>query len=209
MESNIIKMNIHKEKLITDGYTIIDDVLPIELALSLNTLYQENNQWEYMDQTRPDHYGHVFKSDLSTLPQDGEVYTAKFHRSDVLRKSNLVQQAFDNYFSPLLKELSPFPVDDFDIRCYKLDSGDHYRTHYDGYAGKINIIYYVNKEWRWDWGGILNILSSNDTDFCYPIFPKFNRVVLLNNQSFSAPHFVSSVENFALHPRYSIVSFNK
>ena len=199
----------HKEQLITNGYTIIDNVLPLDLALSINEAYKNNTQWEAMDQIRPDHYGHVFKSENPNLPQEGEIYTAKFKRSDVLRNSEIVNKAFEDYFVPILKDLSPFPVDEFDIRCYKLDAGDHYRTHYDGYAGKINIIYYVNDTWRWDWGGVLNILSSNDPDYCYPIFPKFNRVVLLNNQSFSAPHFVSSVEKFAQNPRYSIVSFNK
>lgn len=199
----------HKEKLVTNGYTIIDDILPLDLAKSISEAYKSNIDWEYIDQIRPDHYGHVFKSDNLALPQESEVYTAKFNRSDTLRNSEIVKQAFDNYFVPILKELSPFPVDEFDIRCYKLDTGDHYRTHYDGYAGKINIIYYVNDNWRWDWGGVLNILSSNDPDYCYPIFPKFNRVVLLNNQSFSAPHYVSSVEKFAQNPRYSIVSFNK
>ena len=199
----------HKEQLITNGYTIIDNVLPLELALSINEAYKNNSEWEVMDQVRPDHYGHVFKSENPNLPQEGEIYTAKFKRSDYLRNSEIVKKAFDEYFVPMLKDLSPFPVDEFDIRCYKLDAGDHYRTHYDGYAGKINIIYYVNDSWRWDWGGILNVLSSNDPDYCYPIFPKFNRVVLLNNQSFSAPHFVSSVENYSANPRYSIVSFNK
>ena len=199
----------HKEKLVTNGYTIIDDILPLDLAKSISEAYKSNIDWEYIDQIRPDHYGHVFKSDNLALPQESEVYTAKFNRSDTLRNSEIVKQAFDNYFVPILKELSPFPVDEFDIRCYKLDTGDHYRTHYDGNAGKINIIYYVNDNWRWDWGGVLNILSSNDPDYCYPIFPKFNRVVLLNNQSFSAPHYVSSVEKFAQNPRYSIVSFNK
>lgn len=202
-------MTDHKEQLITNGYTIIDDVLPLDLALSINEAYKNNTQWEIMDQIRPDHYGHIFKSDNPNLPQEGEIYTAKFKRSDILRNSEIVNKAFEDYFVPMLKHLSPFPVDEFDIRCYKLDAGDHYRTHYDGYAGKINIIYYVNDTWRWDWGGVLNILSSNDPDYCYPIFPKFNRVVLLNNQSFSAPHFVSSVEKFAQNPRYSIVSFNK
>jgi Rps23 Pro-64 3,4-dihydroxylase Tpa1-like proline 4-hydroxylase len=199
----------NKEQLITNGYTIIDDVLPLDLALSINEAYKNNTQWEIMDQIRPDHYGHVFKSENPNLPQEGEIYTAKFKRSDYLRNSEIVKKAFDEYFVPMLKDLSPFPVDEFDTRCYKLDAGDHYRTHYDGYAGKINIIYYVNDTWRWDWGGILNVLSSSDPDYCYPIFPKFNRVVLLNNQSFSAPHFVSSVESYSANPRYSIVSFNK
>jgi Rps23 Pro-64 3,4-dihydroxylase Tpa1-like proline 4-hydroxylase len=201
----------HKQQLITKGYTIIDDILPLDLALSINDSYQKckDENWKYIEQIRNDHYGHVFKSDLSTLPHEGEVYSAKFNRSNYLENSDLVQKAFTEYFIPLLKELSPFQIDDFDIRCYKLGQSEHYRVHFDDYAGKINIIYYVNKDWRWDWGGILNILSTKDSDFCFPIFPKFNRVVLLNNQSFSAPHFVSSVENYALNPRYSIVSFNK
>jgi len=205
----MINYEVHKEKLVTDGYTIIDNILPLDLAKQLNEAYSVNSDWEFIDQVRPDHYSHVFKSDNLSLPQEGEAYTAKFKRSDFLRNSQIVKQAFDGYFEPLLKGLSPFPVDDFDIRCYKLDADDHYRTHFDGYAGKINIIYYVNENWRWDWGGVLNILSSQDPDYCFPIFPKFNRVVLLNNQSFSAPHYVSSVENFAQNPRYSIVSFNK
>lgn len=202
-------MNQQKQDLIEKGYCIIDNVLPIDLALSLNENYKSYSNWQILDQERPDHYGHVFKSDLDTLPKIGEIYSAKFKRNSDLENDKLVSTAFNDYFIPLLKELSPFEVDEFEVRCYKLDHDDHYRVHYDGYKGKVNLIYYVNKDWRWDWGGILNILSNEDSDFSYPIFPKFNRVVLLNNKTFSSPHFVSSVEKWALHPRFSIVSFNK
>lgn len=197
------------EDLYWKGFSIVDDVLPLDLAYKINELYFQNNEWEFIDQIRENHYNSILKSDNEFLPRPNEHYSAKFNRSKTLESTETIKDAFNNHFIPLLKKVSPFEMNEFDIRCYKLDKANYYRSHNDDYAGTVNFIYYVNREWRWDWGGILNVLSHEDKEFCQPIFPKFNRVVLLNNKTFRAPHFVSSVENFALSPRYSIVSFNK
>lgn len=199
----------YTNELITKGYCIIDNILPVDLANEIYESYKKNHNWDHIYQKRYDKYALVNKFELESLPKSDEIYSAQFCRNNFLEKEISITDAFQNYFIPLLKNVSPFEMNDFDVRCYKLDYGDHYRTHCDGYAGKINLIYYVNKDWRWDWGGILNVLSNENEDFCESIFPKFNRVVLLNNKTFSSPHFVSSVEKWASNPRFSIVSFNK
>jgi len=207
METLYTSENI--KNLNTKRFTIIDNVLPLELVEEIYDAYCEETEWDLFNQVRENHYSHVFKSPNPFLPQEGEAYSAKFNRSSNLENLNLIKNTFNNILVPLLKSVSPFHVDEFDVRCYKLDKNDYYRTHIDDYAGTINLIYYVNKEWRWDWGGILNVLSHDDLELCESIFPKFNRAVLLNNKVFRSPHFVSSVEPFALNSRYSIVSFNK
>ena len=196
-------------QLNTKGFTIIDNVLPLDLAEEIYSAYCEETKWDLFDQVRENHYRHVFKSPNPSLPQEEEIYSAKFNRSNNLENLDLITNTFNNILAPLVKSISPFHINEFDVRCYKMDKNNYYRTHVDDYAGSINLIYYVNKDWRWDWGGILNILSHDDLELCESIFPKFNRVVLLNNKIFRSPHFVSSVEPFALNPRYSIVSFNK
>jgi Rps23 Pro-64 3,4-dihydroxylase Tpa1-like proline 4-hydroxylase len=207
METLYTSENI--KNLNTKGFTVIDNVLSLDLAEKIYDAYNEETEWDLFNQVREKHYSHVFKSPNPYLPQEIESYSAKFNRSSNLENSSLITNTFNNILVPLLKSVSPFHVDEFDVRCYKLDKDNHYRTHIDDYAGTINLIYYVNKEWRWDWGGILNIVSHDDLELCESIFPKFNRVVLLNNKVFRSPHFVSSVESFALNSRYSIVSFNK
>lgn len=198
-----------KKRLLENGYCVIDNFLPEEKSSQLFDVFENNISWEKIDQIREKHYEHVFKTESESLPKTGEFYSARFSRSKELEQNSIIDEVFNSYFVPFLKDNSPFPLNIFDKRCYKLDSGDHYRTHIDDYAGEINLIYYVNRDWRWDWGGLLNIYSDKDSDYIRSILPKFNRVVLLNNQVFRFPHSVSSVESYAKNARYTIVSFNK
>tara|TARA_R110002012_G_scaffold100670_2_gene239425 strand:- start:23810 stop:24415 length:606 start_codon:yes stop_codon:yes gene_type:complete len=191
------------------GYTVVDDFLPIEIANELNALYDNETHWQPISQERPNHYKHVFKFNCESHPHIDEVYSAKFNRSDNLEKTNRIVEIFDTHFKSKIKDVSQLELTDFDMRCMCLNRGDYYRTHTDDYAGKVNVIYYVNKKWIWDWGGILHVGSVNDDEFIKPILPKFNRCVFLYNEKFRSPHFVNAVANFAQNPRYSLVSFNK
>jgi Rps23 Pro-64 3,4-dihydroxylase Tpa1-like proline 4-hydroxylase len=199
----------YKKDLLEVGYTVIDNFLPIDVAKKIHDLYINEKSWEHKHQVRAHHFEHVFKTDSPYLPKGDEIYSSKFSRSEELEKNKFIPKVYDEFFVPMLKEVSPFDLNEFDIRCHKLDSGDYYRMHIDDYGGDINLIYYVNEKWVWDWGGILNIVDDKDVEFNKQLLPKFNRVALLNNKVFRSPHFVSSVEEYAQFPRYSIVSFNK
>lgn len=199
----------NKNELNNQGYTVIDNVLPLEEAYKIYDLFEKEQEWTLMDQVRENHYEHVFNSPNPLLPGKDETYLAKFSRSYILSSNSYIKEIYDKYFFSLVKEIAPFEIKGFESFCHKQDVGDYFRVHMDGYASSINVIYYVNKTWKWDWGGILNIFSNKESEKINSIFPRFNRLVLLNSKVFRAPHSVSTVEPFSKNPRYSIVSFNK
>ena len=143
--------------------------------------------------------------DLITITKKDEVYMARFKRSNFLE--NNIRDIFEKFFKPKLNELVDSELSEFDVRCYKLDIGDFYRTHIDDYAGTIGTTFYLNKNWCWDWGGILHIGEKDDS--LTSIFPKYNRLVVHDMKKFRFPHFISPVTDYAKSSRYTIVSFNK
>ena len=188
-----------------DGIVIIDDFLPEDVVNELEYTYSLDNNWDVVDQVRESHYSHVFKMDSSMFPKKDEVYMAHFKRSNFLE--NNISDTFEKFFKPKLNELADSDLSEFDIRCYKLDIGDFYRTHIDDYAGTIGTTFYLNKNWCWDWGGILHIGEKDG--LLTSIFPKYNRLVVHDMKKFRFPHFISPVTDYAKSSRYTIVSFNK
>lgn len=191
------------------GYVVIDDFLPEEIVNELNEMYVAQKEWEQIDQVRDRHYQHVFATKSKYLPKGDESYMARFGRSRDLEKNERLNEIYQKYFVPELKRYSQTELKAFDVRCYNLKPGDFYRSHIDDYAGAIGVVFYLNKKWIWDWGGLLHVNSyEGDADFIDTIFPKFNRIVLLDHKKFKFPHFVSAVSEFAKEARFSIVSFN-
>lgn len=192
-----------------NGYVIVDNFLPQEIAEELYKAWKENKKWEKIDQVRETHYQHVFKTESKFLPNEDESYIAKFDRSNDLEDSERINQLYDQYFKPALSEVSQVELSEFDMRCYRLQSGDFYRTHIDDYAGAVGMIYYINKDWIWDWGGLLHVCNGKTDDQTTAILPVFNRAMIIDHANFRFPHFISAVSEYAKNPRYTIVSFNK
>ena len=190
------------------GYVSVDDFLPTEAAEELVKRW-DGAPWEEINQVRPDHYKHVFSTQSPFLPRSEEAYMARFDRSKPVEDAPDFKAFFQKHFIPMMDQVTGKKMQHFDARCYRLKPGQFYRAHIDDYAGEVGMIYYFNKRWCWDWGGLLMVTLDNDPDFCDVIYPKFNRLVLLNHKKFRFPHFINPVTDYAKNPRYTIVAFCK
>ncbi|HTL48309.1 MAG TPA: 2OG-Fe(II) oxygenase [Verrucomicrobiae bacterium] len=190
------------------GYVSVDDFLPEDAAQELVKRW-DNTTWEEINQVRPDHYKHVFATQSPFLPRPEEAYMARFDRSKPIEEAADFKAFFQKHFIPMMDKVTGKKMQHFDARCYRLRPGQFYRAHIDDYAGEVGMIYYFNTRWCWDWGGLLMVTLDNDPDFCDVIYPKFNRLVLLNHRTFRFPHFINPVTDYAKTPRYTIVAFCK
>ena len=69
-------MKIITNQLDTKGFAIIDDFLPLDATEKLIKIYNEDVEWKRQEQTREDHYKHVFKFKSDLLPGEDEEYKA-------------------------------------------------------------------------------------------------------------------------------------
>ncbi len=171
------------EDYLGNGYAVVDDFLPLDQAEMLNALYVAEQEWEQQDQVRETHYQHVFKTKATCLPRGDEHYMAKFGRSKRMEQSGLFMDTYTNVVMPAIEKAVSIRLRECDVRCYRLLAGDFYRTHIDDYAGDVGLIYYINKNWVWDWGGILHICHDDakvqsrcaykPQDIPFPTFHKF------------------------------------
>jgi hypothetical protein len=182
------------------------------VAKKIESLYlTENKEWECQDQVRDQKYGDgeygLFKTESPFLPGADEVYTAKFWWAKEMGAET--KNIFDQYFKPALKQISQSELTEYDVRAYKLENGGHFRVHFDYWTCDIGCIYYINKKWIWDWGGILHVGLEEGVDSVIPIFPKFNRAIFIDHGGLRVPHFISPVTEYAQNPRLSLTSLCK
>jgi Rps23 Pro-64 3,4-dihydroxylase Tpa1-like proline 4-hydroxylase len=183
------------------GFAVVDDLADGKMAAMVRDLFV-NSDYDYTIQTRKHHYSHVFKSNDPELPAAEEVFSARFFRSAAIERNDLIKDLIEKYVRPCVSDVTQLDCNgDFNIKAYRLDSGDHFRSHVDDYAGRVGFIYYLCTDWRWDWGGILHVKVD---DHIRSSVPAFNRLVVVNH-NLRLPHFVSPVADYALQSRYMLV----
>lgn len=196
-------------KIFNSNFIQIKNIFSYEICNKIYLLFKKEKNWKLQKQIKSKHYSHVFKSKLSAklMPNEKEIYYARFYRSDNLRNNEFINSNLKKFIFPILKKKKIY-FKNFDIRCHKFIKGNFLRSHYDDYAGTHAVTINFNKVWRADWGGILGVLAGKnyeDIHFCLPQWNTMN--ILSPTKKNKCPHFVSSVEFYANEPRYSLTIF--
>jgi Rps23 Pro-64 3,4-dihydroxylase Tpa1-like proline 4-hydroxylase len=185
------------------GMAIIEDALPLQVAEAARAQFLSAD-YERIDQVRERHYEHVFKTDSPYFPKAGEPYLARFWRSRAMESGSFLAPFYAAHIKPVLEHLADTKLQKVDLRAYRMTEGDHQRIHIDEYAGAVGFIYYMSKDWKWDWGGLLMTAKGDDM---VASLPKFNQLIVLNHGKARPPHMVTPVTPFAREPRYMLVGF--
>jgi len=72
--------------------------------------------------------------------------------------------------------------------------GDFLSIHTDGPNGRVGFVYNLCKDWKADWGGLLNTLSKDGKKVVNTYIPGYNTLTMFDIESDEGlPHFVSHV----------------
>lgn len=178
-------------------YTVIDDAAPRELAaLAL----AEMRVMDYnFNECRAQYQGEQL-FDSPVLPQAREIYTASFYRAHPTQTmADAAEKALMAFVRP---HLGPGTFG-CEMWAQRMMVRDHYRTHHDGYLAPVSFVWYLNDNWRCDWGGLF--MHVDEADELHAVVPRFNRLLILSGSR--VPHFVTAIEPAALQPRYAVVGF--
>jgi len=183
---------------------ILKNAISEEIATEVRQAFLKAD-YDKITQERTNHY----RRDLlhpPKFPEINEIYTAEFYRSNYLEKSDLIKNCFQNHIKPLIEQHSKKIITTADLRVYKMLEGGHYRIHKDNWMAKIGFIWYLSQNWKWDWGGLLIDLDTNDENYANVTIPEFNQLVIMHHQS-EVPHLVTQVTSYAREPRLTLVGF--
>jgi len=192
--------------MITDksNKIVLKNAVPDEIAIEVRQEFLKAD-YDKITQERTNHYRRELLNPPK-FPGANEIYTAEFYRSNYLEKSDLIKNCFQNYIKPLIEQHSKKTITTADLRVYKMLEGGHYRIHKDNWMATTGFVWYLNKDWKWDWGGLLIDLDMNNENYANITIPEFNQLVIMNHQS-EVPHLVTQVTSYAQEPRLTLVGF--
>ena len=194
------------------GYLIIDNFLEITDYSIMFEKFSQNKNWERVDQER-DHYqqGGPFEMESQYFPNHDEKYFLQGWRAKELELDVEWRSVFKSLFLEKIEKIFGRNIIVDTTYILKYMKNDFSRIHVDDLRGEvervdISILYYLCDQWVWDWGGILMLAQSTNSENMHAILPKKNRIIFLNNQK-KLPHCVTKITDFAKNDRYTVASF--
>ena len=181
------------EKIISnsDGnfsYWIINDLLPKEIAEDIASKFPEESILRKRDSLRE--YKRV-GIDFDSYDPLMENITYVFHESEIVNKISKItgfKEMVPDYqlYAGGLSSMSKNSFLNPHLDNSHNDDGSMFRV--------LNLLYYVSKDWKFDYGGNLVLFPKGMDDKSITLHSKFNTLVLMetNNESY---HGVSKVTN--------------
>lgn len=140
------------------------------------------------------------------------------HQNDAIRtdeilwlegnENNPVIQIFLAQIQRVAQMLNQFlflGLNEFETHFANYQPGTYYRRHIDQFAAqktrKISFVYYLNNDWREEYGGALQLYNKEE-QLIQQVFPLANRFICFNSD---LPHEVAVTHQ----PRYSITGWMK
>lgn len=182
----------------------IQNAAPNDVALNVRKMFLDAD-YDLIKQTRRHKFKHERDDKYKGIPEDTEVFSAEFCRSRYLETSEAIRTVYEDYIRPKIETYSSLKFSNHDLRCYKMDAGGHFRIHKDDYQSNFGFIWYLNLNWKWDWGGLLITLNPGLSVDVH--IPEFNKLVIMNHKDEQQPHFVSTVSEYAKESRLMLVGF--
>jgi Rps23 Pro-64 3,4-dihydroxylase Tpa1-like proline 4-hydroxylase len=180
------------------------NAISIEKAYEARDLFL-NVDYDLIQQTRRNKFSYEKDSRFDGMPSEDEIFTAKFYRSGFLEKSKAIHAIYHSLIKPLIESTLKKEFSQHDIRCYKMEKGSHFRIHKDDYQSTYGFVWYLNVDWKWDWGGLLLVLKEGLNAEVF--IPEFNKLVIMDHQSGQMPHAVTEITEYAKEPRLTMVGF--
>jgi len=187
-----------------NGHVIIDDFLSKDEYIELFNIFK-NSTYEEVDQVREGRYEIWETLDDKHFPFTDENYLAHFWGSSEVSNHKKIKDMFKKQIKPLF-EIVTDSMGKFRHQAtkYKNNSKDFIRCHYDDYTGLAGyILYFIEFDWKYDWGGLLHLVKENKIE---TILPKSNRLILINH-SLGMNHWVTPINTWAKEDRCTLTGF--
>lgn len=164
-----------------------------------------NAHFEKVYQERESHYSHVFKSANRRVTEIGEVYISNYYQAVDIETKEFLKNIISPIIGKEIKKIVPNIKNIMPPQLMKFSKGSFLRMHVDDYAGEAGYTIFINNNWKWDYGGILNFVSI-DGDMALPVFPE-NNLAIIRDETKKSFHFVSEQTSYSKSDQYLLVGW--